>query len=247
LIEARPPEMGFLPEDAPSDEAAPLTEPKIDARFERRLAWLNAEYLPDRAAPLPVWPRTVSAALKPALPVRRRALNDFLSIDGGPEEDPEARLDFRLAEGSATFLRFFGYRLRMTKRVRLTGSGVRVMYRFQNVNSRVLRLRLRLVSELCPDYPSLLDSPGRALEPVKFGRRRCPGILNTRTGRVLVSHASRPAAEPAAFQPGVLAWELTQTFAFPVEPGHAETIIVRLNIYPGVRPAGGSFFMEKAL
>jgi hypothetical protein len=242
LIEARSPEAGFLPEDNPPDEKSPLPEPKIDGRFERRLAWLAAEHLPDRSGPLPVWPRQVSAALKPALPARRRALNDFFSLDGGPEEESEARLDFRLAGGSATFLRFFGYRLRMVKRVRLAENGVRVMYRFQNVDSRVLRLRLRLVSELCPDYHALFDSPGRALEPVKFGRRRCPGILNTRTGRILVSHASRPAAEAPAFQQGVLAWELTQTFAFSVEPGRAETILVRLNLYPGKGPAGASFF-----
>jgi hypothetical protein len=93
-------------------------------------------------------------------------------------------------------------------------------------------VRLRLVSEVCPDYSTLLSSTGPALEPARFGRRASPGIRNLRTGRVLVSHASRAASVPAAFQPGVLAWELTQTFSFLIEPGQSEMIILRLSLYP---------------
>ncbi len=231
LIEARSPDFAMLPDDWLPAENDPPTERKPEGG-RRRLAGLEGLYLPEEGEPLPIWPRPRSAALKPSLPVRRRALNDFISLDDGPEEPPEPRLDFRLSDGAVTFLRFFGYRLRMAKRVSLTARGVRAIYRFRNVHNHSIKVRLRLVSEVCPDYSTLLSSTGPALEPARFGRRASPGIRNLRTGRVLVSHASRAASVPAAFQPGVLAWELTQTFSFLIEPGQSEMIILRLSLYP---------------
>ena len=231
LIEARSPSFAMLPDDWLPAENDPPPEEKPEGG-RRRLSGLAKIYLPEEIGSLPSWPRPHFAALKPSLPVRRRALNDFISLDGGQEEPPEPRLDFRLSDGAVTFLRFFGYRVRMAKRVSLTARGVRTMYRFRNVHSRPVSVALRLVSEVCPDYGLLLDPSGAALEPARFGRRASPGIRNPRTGRVLVSHASRAASAPAAFQPGVLAWEITQTFSFLLEPGQTEEIIVRLSLYP---------------
>jgi hypothetical protein len=231
LIEARSPSFAMLPDDwLPAKDDPPPEERAEGGR--RRLAGLDGASLPEESGPLPCWPRPHSAALKPSLPVRRRALNDFISLDGGPEEPPEPRLDFRLSDGAVTFLRFFGYRVRMAKRVSLTASGVRAMYRFRNVHARPMSVGLRLVSEVCPDYAFLLDGDGAALEPARYGRRASPGIRNPRTGSVLVSHASRAASAPASFQPGVLAWEITQTFSIYLEPGQTEEIIVRLSLYP---------------
>jgi hypothetical protein len=236
LIEARTPDFAMLPDDwLPGENDPPLAEQPDGGR--RRLAGLDGSCLPEDAGPLPVWPRPRSTALKPSLPARRRAFNDFFSLDDGPEEPPEPHLDFRLADGAVSFLRFFGYRLRLVKRISLTASGVRAIYRFRNVNARAVRVRLRLVSEVSPDYQTLLDSPGQNLEPVAFGPRHSPGVRNLRTGAVLVSLASRPTAEPAGLRPGILAWELTQTFSFTIEPGQSETIVMRLVLSPDAEPA----------
>jgi hypothetical protein len=235
LIEAQSPEMAPLPDDWLSAVGEPMLGVVEEPAPGRRCARLGKEYLPERPGSLPVWPRPQRANLRPSLPARRRALNDFLSIDGGPELPPEPRLDFRLAKGAVTFLRFFGYRVRMTKRVRWTGAGLRVLYRFWNADSQAVHLRLRTVSELCPDYQRVLDSPGCALEPVRFGPRAQPGIRNLRTDCALVCHASRIPSEPPAFQPGVLAWEVAQTFSFTVEPGKPEMLILRLNLHRAAR------------
>jgi hypothetical protein len=237
LIEARPPEFAPLPDDWLPGEKEPLPDKQPEGG-ERRLARLARENLPIDPGPLPVWTRPRSAALKPSLPARRRALNDFFSLDDGPEERVDPRLDFRLADGAATFLRFFGYRLRLAKRISLTAAGVRAIYRFRNVNSRPLRIRMRLVSEVCPDYQTALDSPGRVFEPVAVGPRRSPGIKNLRTGNALVSHISRPEAEPSVCRPGILAWEIEQTVSFTVEPGGTELVVVRLNVVSGAAPEG---------
>jgi hypothetical protein len=239
LIEARPPEFAPLPDDWLPRADDPLPEMQPEGG-ERRLVRLAGENLPEASGPLPIWPRLRSADLKPSLPARRRALNDYFSLDDGPEEKVDPRLDFRLAEGAVVFLRFFGYRLRMVKRVSLTARGVRAVYRFRNVNMRAVRVRMRLVSEVCPDYSTVLDAPGLCYEPVAVGPRHSPGIKNIRTGNVIVSHVSRPEVEPSGSAPGILAWEMTQTVSFTVDPGRTEAVVVRLNLISGTPPADGS-------
>ncbi len=235
LIEAKPPDFAPLPDDWLPEAGDPLPEMRPEGG-EPRLARLSAENLPEPLGPLPVWPRLRSAGLKPSLPARRRALNDFFAFDDGPEEKSDPRLDFRLADGAVIFLRFFGYRLRMVKRVSLTPRGVHVTYRFRNVDMRAVRVRLRLISEVCPDYRTVLESPGPVFEPVTVGARRSPGLKNIRTGNVLASHISRPDLEPPQSAPGILAWELTQTISFTVEPGRTEVVVARLNLFPAGKP-----------
>jgi hypothetical protein len=235
LIEAKPPEFAPLPDDWLPGPEDPFPEMKPEGG-ERRLARLAAENLPPTSGPLPVWPRLRSVELKPSLPARRRALNDYFSFDDGPEEKVDPRLDFRLAEGAAIFLRFFGYRLRMVKRVSLTTRGVHVIYRFHNVNLRAVRVRMRLVSEVCPDYQTVLEQTAPAFQPLAVGTRRSPGVKNLRTGNVIVSRISRPEAEPSTCRPGILAWEIGQTICFAVEPGRMESVVVRLNLFPDAKP-----------
>jgi hypothetical protein len=199
-------------------------------------AKLSPENIPEAAGRLPVWPRPRSAELKPSLPARRCALNDFFALDDGPEEISDPRLDFRLAEGAVIFLRFFGYRLRMIKRISLTTRGVRAIYRFHNVHKHAVCVRMRLVSEVCPDYRMVVGSPGPVFEPVTVGPRRSPGLKNIRTGNVMVNHISRPEIESSVSAPGILAWELTQTTSFTVEPDRTEVVVVRLNIFAAGKP-----------
>jgi hypothetical protein len=238
-IEAQTPDYAPVPDDWLPAGTDPLGAALLEPPPGRRCNRLARAHLPTESDPLPYWPRPQSPKLRPALPVRRRALNDFLSLDDGSEEPSEPRLDFRLAKGAVTFLRFFGYRLEMTKRIRLIENGLRVVYRFRNANSRPVKLRLRTVSELCPDYQTALDSPGQALAPVRVGPRGHPGILNLRTNRALVCRASRHPDEPAIFHPGVLAWEVEQTFALTVAAGRTEMLILRWNLQEAGQRAQG--------
>jgi hypothetical protein len=231
LIEAKPPEFAPLPDDWIPEGEDPMPQKQTEGG-ERRLVPLGRENISESPGPLPLWPRPRSAELKSSLPARRRALNDFFSLDDGPEEKVDPRLDFRLADGAVIFLRFFGYRLRLMKRVSLTSRGVRAVYRFHNVDANPVRVRMRLVSEVCPDYQAALESPGSAFMPITVGRRRSPGIQNVFTGNAVVSHVSRPGSEPSVCRPGILAWEIEQTVSFAIAPGATEAIVVRLNLFP---------------
>jgi hypothetical protein len=220
----------WLPEDGNPGEAV------LDGRGEIRLHQLGGFMPSGGNMALPVWPRPKGFGSRPSLPGRRRAFNDYLTIDDGPEEQSAHRLDYRIEEGGVAFLRFFRYRVELVKRVRLTSHGVRVIYRFRNVTNQPHHVRLRLVSELCPDCQEVGVEPGRILEPVYFGPRKHPGVINTRTGLALVCHASRPVSSPVEFHPAVLAWELAQTFTFLLEPGKSQWLMVRLNLLAASQP-----------
>jgi hypothetical protein len=213
----------------------PLPASVADGRGELRLRQLNGIVSSTQPSSLPVWPRPEGFASRPAMPGRRRAFNDFLAIDDGPEEQSAHRLDFRIEEGGVAFLRFFRYRVELVKRIRLTAFGVRVIYRFRNVTDQPHHVRMRLVSELCPDCQEIGVEPGRILEPIYFGPRKHPGVINTRTGLALVCQASRPVSAPIEFQPAVLAWELAQTFSFTLEPGKSQWLMIRLHMLADVQ------------
>jgi hypothetical protein len=235
LMESLPVTPAESTDDWLPDESG-IGEPVRDGRGELRLRYLDCDVERKNGDALPVWPRPIWFGPRPALPGRRRAFNDFLTIDDGPEEQSEHRLDFRVEEGGVAFLRFFRYRVELIKRICLTASGVRVTYRFRNVTSQAHRVRMRLVSELCPDGQEVGAVPGRILAPAYFGSRKHPGILNTRTGLALVCRASRPVSAPIIFQPAVLAWEVEQSFDFNIEPGKSQWLIVRLNILQPSQP-----------
>jgi hypothetical protein len=214
-------------------DGSPLPEAVVDERGWSRLRWLEE---PDRGEErLPVWPRPVRPVPCAGMPARRRAFNDFVSLDGQPFETTGHHMDFRLEDQGATFLRFFHYRVELVKRVRLTVSGVRVTYRFRNVTAVPIHLRLRVVSELCPDAQMLRSARGRILEPLRFGPRKHPGVVNTETGSALILHSSRPTCEPVSILPAVCAWELAQAYAFTLEPGRSQWLTLRLNVYPAER------------
>ena len=223
LPEFRPVLTDWLP-DGGADPGPADLEASPSRRGAHLPGWLTAE-LKD---PLPVWLRPVKLALGQPLLARRRALNDFITIEGEEARaDPE--MDFRLEGDRVSFLRFFGYRLEMTKQVRLVADGLRVTYRFLNRDDAPRSMKLRIVSELCPDLETLVQSPGAELRPILLGRNR-PGVVNTRTRTALLVQASRPPTSPPDFLRALLAIELGLRFDFLLEPGKVVTLTMALRI-----------------
>ncbi len=219
---------GSLPdwrELPPWDRPSPLEE----AAPGRRRPFMSDELIAELGPLLPYWPAPGGATQHAGRPVRRRALNDFLQLDDQPVLPADAELDFRLEEGGVTFLRFFGYRLEMTKHVRLAPDGLRVNYRFHNAHDEPHRVKLEIVSEIAPDGQQLLAASADSLEPV-VARGPQPGVRNTLSGEVILSRASRALSAAPAFSPGLLAVEIAQRFEFILGPGKAETLTLRLQV-----------------
>jgi hypothetical protein len=223
LPEFRPVLTDWLPEYGSEPGPAEMEAPP-SRRGKHLPDWLIREL----KEPLPVWPRPVKLALGQPLMARRRALNDFISMEGEEAKaDPE--MDFRLEGDRVSFLRFFGYRLEMTKQVRLVADGLRVTYRFLNRDDTSRRIQLRIVSEFCPDLEALVQSPQASLRPILLGRNR-PGVVNTATQTAIIVQASRPPAGPPDFLRALLAIELGLKFDLLLEPRKVETMTVALRI-----------------
>jgi len=227
----------------PWDDPAPQEEPPPGWRASLVPDWLASEL----GAQVPLWPRPNAPRFVPGRPVRRRALNDFILLDGLPALPADDELDYRLEEGGVTFLRFFGYNLEMTKNVRLTADGLRVNYRFHNAHDQVRHVRLEVVSEIAPDGHLLLSAPSDWLLPVVADGKH-PGVRNTHSGTAIIARASRPVASAPTFTAGLLALEMTQRFEFTLGSGKAETLTLRLQVLSeheqslvrgGLKPAAG--------
>jgi hypothetical protein len=226
LPEFRPVVSDWLPDQGSAPGPGPAEFETPPTRRNRHLPeWLAAEL----KEPLPIWPRPQKLALSQPLFARRRALNDFISMEGQETRaDPE--MDFRLEGDRVSFLRFFGYRLEMTKQVRLVPDGLRATYRFLNRDDTLHRVQLRIVSEFCPDLETVVRSPRATLRPIMLGRDQ-PGVVNTATQTGIVVQASRPLVAPPDFSRALLAIELGLKFELRLEPGKAETLTVHLRIH----------------
>jgi hypothetical protein len=204
-------------------------QPQQEAAPGRRRAFMAEELTLEIGPLLPYWPLPAGGPQHAGRPVRRRALNDFLQLDDQPVLPADAELDFRLEEGGVTFLRFFGYRLEMTKSVRLAPDGLRVNYRFHNAHDEPHRVRLEIVSEIAPDGQRLLGASPDSLAPVVASGQQ-PGVRNTPSGTAILSRASRTMSAPPVFSPGLLAIEVAQQFEFNIGPGKAESLTLRLQV-----------------
>ncbi len=224
LPEFRPVLTDWLPDDG-SDPASAEMEAPPSRRGKHLPGWLIEEL----KEPLSVWPRPVKLALGQPLTARRRALNDFISVEG-QEAQADPQMDFRLEGDRVSFLRFFGYRLEMTKQVRLTPDGLRATYRFLNRDDTSRSIQLKIVSEFCPDLEALVQSPHASLQPILLGRNR-PGVVNTMTQTAIVVQASRPTTAAPDFTHALLAIEVGLRFDLLLEPRRVETVTVGLRIH----------------
>jgi hypothetical protein len=223
LPEFRPVLSDWLPEN--ESEPGPVEFEAPPSRRNVHLPDWLAEELKD---PIPIWPRPVKLGLIQPRFARRRALNDFISMEGQEARaDPE--MDFRLEGDRVSFLRFFGYRLEVTKQIRLVPEGLRATYRFLNRDDTLRSVQLRIVSEFCPDLEAVVRSPRASLRPVLLGRNQ-PGVANMVTQTGIVVQASRPMTAPPDFSPGLLAIEVGLRFDLRLEPGKVETLTVSLRI-----------------
>ncbi|MGQ0601768.1 MAG: hypothetical protein ACT4QE_08750 [Anaerolineales bacterium] len=123
-----------------------------------------------------VWPLTAQIG----------ALNDWLTLDRGDEQQPDGYLDYRFEdEGVIRYLNTLTPALKIEKRVSLSEGGLRVHYTLNNQTDRKHHLRWRLTNELNPDYAEMLTGGRAALEVVQH-EGRYPAIRNTRTGATVI-------------------------------------------------------------
>ncbi len=161
------------------------------------------------------------------LPAQIGALNDWVSVDDGPELPADGFLDYRFEpDGSISYLNALLPDLRIDKRLRLASEGVVADYTFQNLADRPRRLQWRLSSELAPDYSALLSGGRSALEVFQDADGGL-GVRNTRTAASLVYRPSRAWAGHS-HSPVLLGLDLALRFELDLAAGATEAVSLTL-------------------
>src|SRR5574341_722295 len=107
---------------------------------------------------LTVYPRRMRQP-GPRLPLRAQTgiLSDLATLDHRDDFAPDYLLDYRLEpEGVFCYLHYLIPTFVIEKRVRQAPDGLAVHYTIDNQGNAARHLRLRLSSELCPDYADVL-------------------------------------------------------------------------------------------
>ena len=156
-------------------------------------------------------------------------LSDLVTLDHGDGFAPDYLLDYRLeSEGVFCYLNYLTPTVVIEKRVRQASDGLAVHYTIDNQDKAAHRLRLRVSSELCPDYAEVLTG-GRAALSFSMFEDRYPGVLNLRTRRGLMLKPSRDWTR-LEHTVNLLALEVWLTFEFDLAPRSAQTFEIELSI-----------------
>ncbi|MBI5292631.1 MAG: hypothetical protein HY872_12220 [Chloroflexi bacterium] len=181
---------GRLPEDdAPRHSAERVEEmpPTRMGRFLPLWVW-QSESLPVAVAAREMNP---GEAVMPLM-AQTRAFADYVTLDTqSAEQPPEEWLDSRMEKGGVTFIRYLSDELTLEKTLRFVLGKLVAGYTLRNHDRKERSLRLRVTSELCPDYMDVVRYGRGALQFVNNAAGDAPGVQNTRTQTTLALGSTR--------------------------------------------------------
>ncbi|MBN2172082.1 MAG: T9SS type A sorting domain-containing protein [Candidatus Krumholzibacteriota bacterium] len=178
--------------------------------------------------------------------VRKHALNDRLTIDGGGDATILDAEYSAAVQGDALVLACAAGGLAVTKTFAAAGGGISVTYDFENTSGAPHACALTIESELNPSLLAIMDN-GRGSVAYWDGADTSSvitpgavGVRNTVTGRTAVFGFSEPPASVAGGETvhGLL---FSPTFAFALAPGGTKQLTLALGVATtGVDPGGGA-------
>ena len=160
------------------------------------------------------------------LPAQRRGFVDFIVVDGEAEGDPGAWIAGEVEGDSAEYTCSPADGLNLNKHYALENGAVVVTYRWENKGDAQRSVSWRVISELCPDYASLLEMEREAVVEFVQDEER-PGVANRASHEGIFVSSDRPAVE-VSYDDALLALEVGLTFQLDLAPGEDDTITIRL-------------------
>ncbi len=159
------------------------------------------------------------------LPAQRRAIVDYISVDGSEIYDPDDDLDYRFENGHVIFIRFFDHKLTLEKHYALANGQVEAHYRFLNQDAHAHKIELRVANELCPDYATVMRAGRAAL--AFDGYPETPTVRNINTD-VSVRISADRAWHDSRVREALFALEVETDFTFDVAPESETTFTFTL-------------------
>ncbi len=162
---------------------------------------------------------------RPAIPVQRRGLTDYIEIEGALSGDAGSTLDTTVTDDAVTFTRELPSDLKLRKTFSLEDGDVLVEYVWKNGGKHALNFHWCTVSELTPDYTSVLAKGRKSLQFVSDQDR--PGVRNS-SAKEEILLIPEPAPDDVQFTEGLLALEVALKYGFELGPGAEQCVTVRL-------------------
>jgi hypothetical protein len=211
--EARP--MPFMPDATLSAENAPTRLGKF----------LPAWVFEGERQPFELLTREMKLPGKTELrPAQRRALVDYITVDGVPLEAGAILAGSPNGE-SLCYEREAAGGLQVGKRYALVDSAVEVTYEWRNHGAGACPIQWRVLNELTPAYTILTRTERSEIAFVEDEER--PGVANL-TARQGIFLEAEPRPGAIHFREAMLALEVELGYEVNLEPGETHTVTIRL-------------------
>lgn len=159
-----------------------------------------------------------------SIPVQRRAFTDYIQVDDADPADAGEWLQTVVDESEVSYERDLSSDLTVKKTYRLQDGELVVEYAWSNQGEDAVRVEWCALSELSPDYVSVLFKGRKVLQFIEDEER--PGVRNPDSGdEVRLIGDSVP--DSVHYHEGLLALEVVLRYALEIGAGEEQLVAIR--------------------
>lgn len=160
-----------------------------------------------------------------SIPVQRRGFTDYVDVEGEEPAGAGEWLETTVADGKVSYKRTFATGLELNKSFALAGGEPHVQYLWKNPGKTAVHFKWSALTELTPDYASVLVKGRKSLQFVSDAER--PAVRNT-ASKEEVQLIAEPVASDVHYYEGLLALEVVLKYEFYLAAGAEQVVSVRL-------------------
>lgn len=165
-----------------------------------------------------------SEEVRRSIPVQRRAFTDYIQTDDADPADAGEWLQTIVDEGEVSYERDLSSDLTLKKTYRLQDGELVVEYAWSNQGEDAVRVEWCALSELSPDYVSVLLKGRKVLQFIEDDER--PGVRNPDSGDE-VRLIGDSAPDGVHYHEGLLALEVVLRYALEIGAGEEQLVAIR--------------------
>ncbi len=165
------------------------------------------------------------------LPAQRRGFVDHISVNSRAE-GPGDWLEMSQDGEAFVFQRQVSDDIALEKRYEIQDGQIVVTYRWKNGGSEAAALSWEVITELTPDYASMVQKGRKVLKFVEDSES--PGVRNTSAKEEVRIHAGEQPAS-VSYREALLGLEIALAFRLEIGSGDNEEVVLRMSRGPASR------------
>lgn len=159
-----------------------------------------------------------------SIPIQRRGFTDYIQVDGADPADAGEWLQTVVDDGEVSYERPLSSGLTLNKTFRLHDGELVVDYAWTNDSENAVRVVWCTLSELTPEYVSVLFKGRKALQFIEDEER--PGVRNSDTGdEVRLIGDAMP--DSVHYHEGLLSLEVVLQYELEMAAGEEQCVTIR--------------------